>query len=334
MGTARLTVNLAKITENARKTVEICRRFGVEVVGVTKSACGCARVANAMVDGGGETLGDSRLDNIARMREAGVRAKMMLIRSPAPSEVADCVALADGSLNVDIGVLRALSADAQRMSRKHEVILMVDLDTGREGIPPEDLAIFCCDVAGMKGLALRGVGAYFGFQSEAGIHEAGLRRLVALARETEKQAGVALPVISGGSTNVFRTLPLAGRTVEGVNQLRIGTAILLGIASSAGPVRIEGFHHDTFVLDAEISEIKRGDRRLAILSLGALDAEPAHLFPITPHVSVISATNDHTIVDVTNVSPPLRVGDRVSFELGYRAMNRLMISPYVRVEYH
>ena len=37
MGTARLTIALAKITENARKTVEICRRFGLEVVGVTKN---------------------------------------------------------------------------------------------------------------------------------------------------------------------------------------------------------------------------------------------------------------------------------------------------------
>jgi predicted amino acid racemase len=333
MGTARLTVNLAKITDNTHKTLDICRPFGLDVVGVTKSACGSAAVARAMLAGGVETLGDSRLDNIARMRDAGVAAKMLLIRSPALSEVEPCIALADGSLNADIRVLRALAAEAERTGKTHEVIIMVDLETGREGLLPEDLPIVCCDVAGMKGLTLRGVGAYFGFQSEAGFHEAGLRRLVALARETEKQAGVALRVISGGSTNVFRTMPLSGKSVEGVNELRIGTAILLGIASSIGPIRIEGFHQDTFVLEAEVIEVRRGDRRLAILSLGSLDAEPNHLFPIVPHVSVVSATNDHTLVDITNATPPLRVGDRVSFELGYRAMNRLMLSPYVRVEY-
>ena len=87
MSTACLTIDLEKITHNARKTLAICRPFGLDVVGVTKGVCGSPAVARAMIAGGIKTLGDSRLDNIARMRDAGIDIPLALLRSPAPSEV-------------------------------------------------------------------------------------------------------------------------------------------------------------------------------------------------------------------------------------------------------
>ena len=73
MAVAELIVDLKKITENSRTTVEICRPFGIEILGVTKSAAGHPSVARAMLDGGIKTLADSRLDNIAKMRDAGIQ---------------------------------------------------------------------------------------------------------------------------------------------------------------------------------------------------------------------------------------------------------------------
>jgi len=333
MPTACLTIDLKKITHNARKTLAICRPFGLDVVGVTKGVCGSPAVARAMIAGGIKTLGDARLDNIARMRDAGIHEPMLLLRSPAPSEISQCIALADASLNVDLGVLNALSQGALRAGKRHRVILMVDLDTGREGFTPEAMPGVCREVRAMQGLTLEGLGIYFPYRSKGSFHMEAQQRLVALAGEIEQENGIALSIVSGGSTNVFHSLTLEGKSIARVNQLRIGTAILLGISSSIGPIHIEGFHHDTFVLEAELIEVKKRDRLLGILSLGQIDTEPQYLFPTFPGVTVIASSSDHTIVDLTDSPQSLHVGDCVSFRLGYFALARLTVSPYVKIEY-
>ncbi len=331
--TLHLFVNLKAITENTRKTIDRCHGFGVEVVGVTKGVSGLPPVAKAMADGGIRTLGDSRLKNIARMREAGMDQPMLLIRSPALIEVEETVRLCEASLNVDVGVLRALSEVAVRAGKKHGVLLMVDLDTGREGILPSQLSGACREVLAMKGLALRGLGTYFDMKSEDELHKPAVGRLVRLAGEMEKEYRTSLPVLSGGSSNVFRSLMLEGRSVPGMNQLRIGTAILLGLSASIGPRRIQGFHHDTFLLDAELIEVKRRDKTFGILSLGTLDVDPQFLFPTQPGVRVVRATSDHTLVDLTESQVSWGVGDRLVFELGYPALSRLVATDQCSIEY-
>jgi len=258
---------------------------------------------------------------------------MILLRSPALSEAVECIARADTSLNVDLDVLRALSSEASRTGKRHSVILMVDLDTGREGFQPEDVPGVCREVLGMKGLTLQGLGAYFAYTSEREFQAASLQRLVTLVKKIEEECGLRLPVISGGSTNVFGNFALENKSVKGVNQLRIGTAILLGISSSIGPRRIQGFHHDTFVLKAELIEIKKRDRLIGMLSLGQLDAAQEFLFPLAPGVTIVRASSDHTLVDVTDMDPKPRVGDTLAFQLGYYSLMRLMASPYVRLEF-
>jgi len=333
MAPLHLTIDLPKITDNARRTLSICRPLGIEVVGVTKAVCGTPEVARAMIAGGIKVLGDSRLENIARMQKAGIEVPMVLLRSPALSEAVECIARVNTSLNVDLDVLRALSTEASRTGKRHSVILMVDLDTGREGFQPEDLPGVCREVAGMKGLTLQGLGAYFTFNSEREFQATSLRRLIALAKKIEEECGLRVPIISGGSTNIFRNFILSNKTVKGVNQLRIGTAVLLGISSSIGPRRIQGFHHDTFVLEAELIELKKGDKLLGMLSLGQLDVAQEFLFPVSPGVTIVRASSDHTLVDVTQMDPKPRVGDTFSFQLGYYSLMRLMASPYVRLEF-
>jgi ornithine racemase len=329
----RLVVNLNAITENTRKTIDRCRGFGVEVVGVTKGVSGLPPVAKAMVEGGIRTLGDSRLKHIGRMREAGLAQPMILIRSPSPSEAEETVRLCDASLNVDVGVLRALSEQALRAGKKHDVVLMVDLDTGREGILPSDLPEVIREVLAMKGLTLRGLGAYFDMRSEDELHKPLIGRLVRLAGDLGKECNTSLSVVSGGSSNVFRSLVLEGESVPGMNQLRIGTAILLGLSASIGPRRIQGFHQDTFLLEAELIEVKRKDGTFGILALGTIDVDPQFLFPTQPGIRVQKATSDHTLVDLTESQVSRRVGDRLVFELGYPALSRLVASDHPHMEY-
>ncbi len=330
MSNPRLRIDLEKITHNARRALEIGRAQGVEVMGVTKGAAGIPKVAKAMLAGGIESLADSRLDNIARLRAAGISTPITLLRSPGPSDVARTVELADASLNSDELIVEALSIEARMQRRIHGVILMVDLHTGREGLPPEKVPAACRKLQSLPGIQLKGIGAYFHLASDSALHLPGMQTLVRLAKQVETELGKPLGVLSGGSSNILRTLAVEGHANPGINHLRIGTAILLGFASSLNPITIDGFERDTFILQVEVIEVKQGQTGEAILALGKVDTDPQFLFPLKPGVNVRDASSDHLMV---RMDPCPSVGDRVSFRLGYPALCRLMVSPYVQIEY-
>ena len=329
MSNPRLRIDLEKITHNARLALEIGRAHGVEVMGVTKGAAGIPSVAKAMLAGGIESLADSRLDNIGRLRADGIQAPITLLRSPGPSDVARTVELADVSLNSDIVIVEALSIEARMQRKIHGVILMVDLHTGREGLPPEKVPAACRKLQSLPGIQLKGIGAYFHLASDSKLHLPGLQTLVRLAKQVETELGKPLAVLSGGSSNILRTL-VEGHPNPGINHLRIGTAILLGFSSSLNPITIDGFERDTFILQVEVIEVKQGLPGEAILALGKIETDPQFLFPMKPGVNVRDASSDHLMV---RMDPCPSVGDRVSFRLGYPALCRLMVSPYVQIEY-
>ena len=75
MSTPRLEVRLDLIEHNARTLVERLRPLGIAVSGVTKASLGDPLIASAMLAGGVSSLSDSRIENIERLREAGVRPR-------------------------------------------------------------------------------------------------------------------------------------------------------------------------------------------------------------------------------------------------------------------
>lgn len=328
MANLRLRIDLEKIAHNTRRALAIGREHGFQVMGVTKGAAGLPAVAEAMLAGGVKALGDSRLDNIERMRKAGIHTHMTLLRSPGPSDIRRTVELADASLNADSEVVEALSQEACAHYKTHEVVLMVDLDTGREGLAPGRVPDACRKAASLPGIRLLGIGAYFHLASDSGFHIRVLHRFVALAEQMRPELGKPLAMLSGGSSNILRSLAVEGRSNPGINHLRIGTAILLGFSSSLNPVTIQGFERDTFVLRVEVIEVKKRLPGEAILALGKVDTDPQFLFPVDPELKVKDATSDHLLV-VTET--PLRVGDWVPFRLGYPALCRLVVSPYVEL---
>ena len=118
---ATLTVDLSRIRENARRVVDSLP--GIDVVGVTKVTCGSPEVARAMLEGGVVALGESRLENIARLREAGVSVPVWLLRAPTPQLAEDTVRLADVSLESEIVTLEALDRAAAAAFQRFPVSL-------------------------------------------------------------------------------------------------------------------------------------------------------------------------------------------------------------------
>lgn len=67
----RLEIDLDKIYHNAGVLVTRLVERGVSVTGVTKAALGAEELASTLVQAGVTALGDSRIENIKRMRLAG-----------------------------------------------------------------------------------------------------------------------------------------------------------------------------------------------------------------------------------------------------------------------
>jgi len=141
MSAPRIEIKLDKLIYNARKLIAQYGSKGIHITAVTKGVCGSLRIANALLKNGIHSIGDSHIANIQKMREGGINAQFILLRSPMPSEVEQVVEFADVSLNSEISVIKLLADHATKRGITHRVILMVELGDLREGILPSDLEL-------------------------------------------------------------------------------------------------------------------------------------------------------------------------------------------------
>ena len=349
-----LEINLSAIEENARRVAEFCTSYGINVVGITKGACGEPKVAKAILRGGVQILGDSRIQNIMKMKESNVKAEFMLIRSPMISEVESVVKYAEYSLNSELKVLEQLSKASLEYGKRHKVIIMVDVGDRREGIMPNEFVPFLKEAKKLEGVEIVGVGTNLGCFGGVLPTPKNHEMLKKLTEKVKYILGIENPIISSGGTVVLNLLE-GEQSSYGINQLRIGEGILLGTDSTANRT-IPWLRQDTFTLKAEIIEVKwkpslpegpvgkdafgntpifqdLGIRKRAILALGKQDTEINGLFPLSNGIEVLGGSSDHTIIDITESKVPLEVGDMVKFKLSYSAMLRGMTSPYVHKAY-
>lgn len=344
-----LTVDIGKITHNTEIVANLCRNQGISVVGVAKACCGEPAIARAMCEGGVDCIGDSRIQNLARFKEAGIAKPLCLLRLPMISEAAEVVRLADMSLVSEIDTAKALSKEAISAGRKHKVILMVDLGDLREGLLPQNILHYAKKFALLPGIELHGLGVNFACYGAIAPTTEKLDQLVELAAQIRQATGCALPVVSGGNSASLFLLP---GIPAGVNQLRIGEGILLG-RETAYRQQISGTFTDVFMLHCEVIELQekpsmpdgtvfvtdafgnkpvfedKGIRKRAILAIGRHDVIIEGLLPVDEGAQILGASSDHLLLDVTEVRRPLKVGSILKFELQYGALISGMMSPYI-----
>jgi predicted amino acid racemase len=346
----RLEVDLGAVTHNTRTLVDLLARRGIRVTGVTKAALGSPDVAAAMLAGGASGLGDSRVENLARLRPAdGVPpdVPLTLIRSPMLSQADDVVRIATTSLFTEARTLDALSDAAGRRGTRHDVVLMVELGDLREGVPAAELVDLARSVRRHAGLRLAGIGTNLACQSGVVPGPRAMGELSLLAEQVEVACGHPLTVVSGGNSASLGWA-LGTDDVGRVDELRLGESLLLG----TDPLTrrpIDGLRTDAFALVAEIIEVQvkpaqpwgeiaqaaygdaaarpgRGTVRQALVAVGRQDVDPDGITP-PEGVVLLGASSDHLVLDVGDVQ--VDVGDELRFGLGYGALVRAATSPFV-----
>ena len=298
-------------------------------------------IVRAILAGGVRTIAESRLDNVRRIREAGIGCDILLLRLPALSQVDDVVALTQSSLNSEPRVLHALSEAAVRQHRTHEVVVTVEWGDRREGVMPEDAASLCRLVVELPGLELAGVACNLDCLCGVLPTPLNVDDFASFAEGLEEELGLRFRIVSGGHTTCLQFLD-GGSMPRRIDHLRVGEGILFGRDSICG-VSLPGTHTDTFKAYAEVLEVLEkpsapegetgpdalmrtrewpdlGIRRRAVLAMGEIDLNVQWLTPTHPGVTVVGASSDHTVVDVTEADPPVEVGDELEFAADYVAV--------------
>ena len=129
-----------------------------------------------------------------------------------------------------------------------------------------------------------------------------------------------------------------------VNQLRIGEGILTGTLDFRVWPDLPMRHQDAFTVTAEVIELKDkpsapegevtvgafmeahdwpdlGIRRRAIVSLGEIDLRASGITPRRPGVTLVGASSDVLVLDVTEAAPPVELGDALEFNATYTAVS-------------
>lgn len=319
---------------------------GISLMGVTKAVLGEPSIAKAMIQGGVKFIADSRIENIQKMKSAGILTQFVLLRTPL-SQAESIVKNADISINTEIETLKSLSYHANKQNKIHQIIIMVELGDLREGIVPHDLPRFIRETLTLPNLKIIGVGCNLACYGGIKPDDNNMRELSEIVVLLEKEFQIDLEMISGGNSANYEWFN-SSQDVGRVNNLRLGESILLG-CETVGRKVIPGLHTGAFQLIAEVIESKRkasvplgeicqdafgnvpsfldrGESQRVIIALGRQDVQVSNIKAIS-NLKIIGSSSDHIILDGENHN--LKVGDDIKFSLNYGGLLAIMTSPYV-----
>jgi len=349
--TPRIEIDLEKIAHNAKTLKKLYGSKGISITGVTKVVCGDPKIADVLVKSGISILADSRIDNIRKMRKAGIQAQFLLQRTPIPSQTELVVRYTDVSLNTELSVIKGLSRSAVKQGITHKIILMVELGDLREGLLPSDLENTVKEIIVLKGIEFVGVGTNLACFGGIEPDEEKMEYLSTIVKNIEEKFGLTLEFVSGGNSANYSWF-ISTKDTGKINNLRLGESIFLG-CETLNRKHIPRLFTDAFTLITEVIESKikpsvpygtvhqnafgntpkfqdRGQIKRAILGVGLQDVLVSGLTPMLD-IDILGASSDHIIVDAKQIE--LNVGNGVSFNLNYGALLSSMTSPYVIKKY-
>ncbi|MDO4564908.1 MAG: alanine/ornithine racemase family PLP-dependent enzyme [Clostridia bacterium] len=344
----RLLIDESKLKHNIDTVAKWCRQWNVSCFAVTKVVCAHPKVVELIEESEIDGFADSRIENLMKIRTAKPK---MLLRIASPHEAEAVVEHSDISLQSELSVIAALNSAAQRLNRRHKIVLMIDLGDLREGIyytERDKILKNAEQISKASHLELYGIGTNLTCYGAILPDERNLAELVAIANRLRVELKSPIPLVSGGNSSSV-SLMLKGRMPAGINHLRIGEAIMLG-QDTADCVTFPGLHDDAFLLEAELVELMRkpskpfgranrnafgepvhyedrGIQLRGILAVGRQDVPADGLIPVESGIEILGASSDHLLVNIE--SGDYAVGDTLRFKLNYGALLAACTSAYV-----
>ncbi|MDX2447180.1 MAG: alanine/ornithine racemase family PLP-dependent enzyme [Desulfobacterales bacterium] len=346
----RIEICLPQIRDNARMLTDLYGQKGISVMGVSKAVLGEPSIVEAMLQGGVRFVADSRIENIEKMKAAGISTQFVLLRTPL-SQAESVVKSADISLNTELETLKKLSYYAKACNKIHQVIVMVELGDLREGVLPLDLTEFIRQAISLSHIKIVGIGCNLACYGGVKPADKNMHELSELFNTIEKEFHLGLTIISGGNSANYEWYK-STKDVGHINNLRLGESILLGL-ETVNRKTIPGLHTGAFQLVAEVIESKKkpslpfgeigqdafgnvpvfqdqGIHQRVIIALGKQDILVSSL-KSNNRVEILGSSSDHIIINCKNNN--LKVGDEVNFNLDYGGLLAAMTSPFIKKQF-
>ena len=344
-----LRISKSKLLDNAKKVVARAGDKGIDITAITKCTTGHIEVAQTFVDGGVKALGDSRLANLKKYQE--LNHEKWLIRMPMISEAEDAVKYSTISVNSELATVTALNDAAIKLNKKHRILLMIDLGDLREGYIDDNMLF--ADVEGMlklKNIEISGIGVNMTCLGTIIPKPETYDRFREIQYKLQQKYDVACEIVSGGNSSSYYMIE--NNTIPNfITNLRLGEMLLIG-REAAYFEEYDYLNHDTFMLETEVIEAKEkpsfpvgekgrdafgkektfvdiGIRKRIICALGRQDTIPEDLFPLDDKMTLVGASSDHIVMDVSDSDVNYRIGDVVTFRCNYQSALFASTSEYV-----
>lgn len=345
----RISIDINKLKDNVNHIKNLCSKAGCTTAIVTKALCADINIIKELDDLGIDYFADSRVSNLKKLKD--LKTKKMLLRIPMISEIRDVVNYADISMNSEYSTIEAINKEAYSQNKVHDIILMVDLGDLREGFFDKSDLMACIEkTIKLDNISIKGIGVNLTCYGAVIPKYDNLSELCSIADEIRGRFDIKLPIVSGGNSSSIYLID-KGELPEGITNLRVGEAYLLGRETAYG-ADIEIMNQDVFRLECQIVELKekpslpigeigvdafgvkpsyedKGLMKRAIAAIGQQDTDTSSLTPLDSKIGILGASSDHLLLDVTNSKKQYRPGDIVSFSVGYGALLKAFTSEYV-----
>lgn len=355
----RLVVDRQKLRDNLEALAKLTKSADCSLMVVTKAMCAEKEVAEVICENPDVAImADSRVENLKSYYDMAHEAgkQTLLLRLPMECEIEEAVKYADISFNSELHTINLLNEEAKKQGKVHKIVLMIDLGDLREGIfytDEDQIFDVVRRVLTMENIELEGIGVNLTCYGAIIPKNDNLSILVQWARKIEDRFGIKLNMVSGGNSSSIYLIE-KGELPEGINNLRLGESFFLGNDTAYG-TQVTGTVDDALICEAQIIELKekpslpvgevgkdafgqvpeyedRGIIKRAIIAIGQQDTAIDSMVPLQEGVEILGASSDHMILDVTKADN-LKVGDIVSFKLGYGGMLKCSTSKYVKKVY-
>ena len=331
-----VSIDINKLSYNARFLKEFYKSKGIEIVAVLKGVSGNTTIAKIIHEQGISILSDTNVQNLKKFKELSKGIQCMMMRTPAKSEIEDVVSYTDISLNTEIDIIKLLSDESKRQGKIHQIILMIELGDLREGILPKNLMAYITRILTFENVEIVGIGTNFACFNNQNPSDEAMKHLSDLGHQIEFLFNLKLKYISGGNSTMYSWVKNTKDTYR-INQVRLGESILCG-TNPLDNLPIEGMHQDVFELFTEVIEAKQKGKQVVqnsylkrlILNIGRQDTDVSGLTS-NNHVEIVNFSSNH-IAAITK-DETIGLGSRISFRMNYESMMSSMTSPNVYKSY-
>jgi len=353
---ARLKVHVDRLLENIETINAFMRKHEkewslvVKVLGTDKAVL--TKLLEHPAISGTHSIAVSQWKSLKMVKDINPGLRTMYIKPPSPKNVSYIVKYADISLNTTLSTIKALSDEAVKQDKTHQIIVMIEMGELREGIKREGLIPFYKNIFKLPNLQIIGIGTNLGCMYGIQPTYDKLIQLVLYEQLIEAKFKRSMELVSGASSI---TMPILerGKVPKGINHFRIGEAAFLG-TSPLDNKPILGLNTGAFTFEATIVELykkenqpdgvitdaavgntsedeilEEGSSYKAILDFGVLDVDADHLIPEDPDLKFFGNSSDLTVYDLGDNPRAYKTGDTLRFRLKYMAVAKLMYSRFV-----